>query len=116
MRGRNQLEAASGTMPRWENTKPKRAASLAIRTSIGSSMVTPMPTAGPFTAAITGFREMEDPRRDGSPAVARRIVREVRLAVRPVRHRCTVLARLTIKCAAARREIRAGAERAARAG
>ncbi len=27
MRGRNQLEAASGTMPRWENTKPKRAAS-----------------------------------------------------------------------------------------
>ncbi len=45
MRGRNQEEAASGTMPRWENTKPKRAASDAMRISIASCMVTPMPTA-----------------------------------------------------------------------
>src|SRR6476620_11596767 len=52
MRGRNQLEAASGTMPRWENTKPKRAFSDAMRISIASCMVTPMPTAGPFTAAV----------------------------------------------------------------
>ena len=59
MRGRNQLEAASGTMPRWENTKPKRAASEAMRISIASCMVTPMPTAGPFTAAITGFRHLK---------------------------------------------------------
>ena len=59
MRGRNQLEAASGTMPRWENTKPKRAASEAMRISIASCMVTPMPTAGPFTAAITGFSHLK---------------------------------------------------------
>ena len=56
MRGRNQLDAASGTMPRRAKTKPKRASSLAMRMSIGSCIVTPTPTAGPFTAAITGFR------------------------------------------------------------
>ena len=33
-----------------------RAVSEAMRTSIGSCMVTPMPTAGPFTAAMTGLR------------------------------------------------------------
>ena len=27
--------------------------------SIASCMVTPMPTAGPFTAAITGFRHLK---------------------------------------------------------
>ena len=57
--GRNQLDAASGTMPRWENTKPKRATSLAMRMSIASCMVTPMPTAAPFTAAITGLRHLK---------------------------------------------------------
>src|SRR3984957_7102725 len=65
MRGRTQLEAASGTMPRWENTKPNRAASLAMRISIASCMVTPMPTAGPFTAAITGFKHLKMPRGAG---------------------------------------------------
>ena len=59
MRGKNQLDAASGTIPRWENTNPKRALSLAMRMSIASCMVTPMPTAGPFTAAITGFRHLK---------------------------------------------------------
>ena len=54
-RGRNQLEHASGTMPRRANTKPKRATSAARRMSIASVIVTPMPTAGPFTAAMTGF-------------------------------------------------------------
>jgi hypothetical protein len=54
--GKNQLEHASGTMPRRENTNPKRAVSLAMRTSMASCMVTPTPTAGPFTAAMTGFR------------------------------------------------------------
>ena len=54
-RGRNQLEQASGTMPRRANTKPMRAALEAMRTSIASVMVTPMPTAGPLIAAITGF-------------------------------------------------------------
>src|SRR5271166_6652360 len=57
MRGRNQLEQASGTMPRRTKTKPKRASVEAIRMSMGRSMVTPMPTAGPLTAAITGFSD-----------------------------------------------------------
>ena len=59
MRGKNQLDAASGTIPRWEKTKPKRALSEAMRISIASCMVTPMPTAGPFTAAITGFKHLK---------------------------------------------------------
>ena len=54
-RGRNQLDAASGTMPRRANTNPIRADSEASRMSIGSVMVTPTPTAGPLMAAITGF-------------------------------------------------------------
>ena len=39
-----------------ENTKPKRAVSRAMRMSMASCIVAPMPTAGPFTAAITGLR------------------------------------------------------------
>jgi hypothetical protein len=54
-RGRNQLDAASGVMPRRENTKPKRAALDASRMSIGSCIVAPMPTAAPLIAPITGF-------------------------------------------------------------
>ncbi len=56
MRGRNQLDAASGTMPRRANTSPKRASVDARRMSIGSCIVTPTPTAGPLIAPITGFR------------------------------------------------------------
>jgi hypothetical protein len=54
-RGRNQLDAASGTSSRRANTSPKRADDEASRMSIGSVMVTPTPTAGPLTAAITGL-------------------------------------------------------------
>ena len=54
-RGRNQLEHASGTIPRRANTKPIFAPSAASRTSIGSVIVMPTPTAGPLIAAITGF-------------------------------------------------------------
>ncbi len=54
-RGRNQLLQASGTMPRRAKTKPNFAFSLAMRTSMGSVMVTPTPTAGPLIAAMTGF-------------------------------------------------------------
>ena len=54
-RGRNQLEQASGVMPRRAKTKPKRASLDAMRISMGSSMVAPTPTAGPLMAAITGF-------------------------------------------------------------
>jgi hypothetical protein len=57
MRGKNQLEQASGVIPRRTNTKPNRASSDASRMSIGSSIVAPMPTAGPLTAAITGLRQ-----------------------------------------------------------
>jgi len=57
MRGRNQLEQASGTIPRRTNTKPNRASADASRMSIGSSIVAPTPTAEPFTAAITGLRQ-----------------------------------------------------------
>ena len=56
-RGRNQLDAASGTMPRRANTNPMRAVSDARRMSIGRVMVTPTPTAGPLMAAITGFSD-----------------------------------------------------------
>jgi hypothetical protein len=69
--GRNQDEQASGTMPRRANTKPKRAALEAMRMSMGSVMVTPTPTAGPFTAAMTGFLE-EKMRSDTRPPPSRR--------------------------------------------
>ena len=55
MRGRNQVEQASGTMPSRPNTKPMRAFSDAMRTSIGSVIVAPMPTAAPLIAAMTGL-------------------------------------------------------------
>jgi hypothetical protein len=55
-RGRNQDDAASGTIPTRPNTKPNRADCPAMRMSIGSVSVAPMPTAGPLIAAITGFR------------------------------------------------------------
>ena len=42
-RGRNQLDAASGTIPRRAKTKPNRAVSAARRKSIGSVIVAPIP-------------------------------------------------------------------------
>ena len=70
-RGRNQLEAASGTMPRRANTKPMRASSAARRMSIGSVIVAPTPTAGPLIAAITGLVEREHAQRELAAVVAR---------------------------------------------
>ena len=55
MRGRNQVDAASGTMPSRPKTKPIRAFVEASRRSIASVIVAPIPTAGPLIAAITGF-------------------------------------------------------------
>ena len=55
IRGRNHVEAASGTMPSRPKTKPIRALVEAIRMSIASVIVAPMPTAGPLIAAITGL-------------------------------------------------------------
>ena len=57
IRGRNQLEHASGTMPRRVNTKPNLALSAATRMSAGSIEVIPTPTAAPLMAAITGLSE-----------------------------------------------------------
>ena len=54
-RGRNQLEHASGTIPRRVKTKPIFAPSAASRMSIGSVIVMPTPTAGPLIAAMTGL-------------------------------------------------------------
>ncbi len=77
-RGRNQLEHASGTIPRRAKTKPILAPSAARRMSIGSVMVAPTPTAGPLMAAITGLVEskmrrvtMPPPSRGTSPSAAR---------------------------------------------
>ena len=69
-RGKNQLEAASGMIPRRANTKPMRASSAASRTSIGSVIVAPIPTAGPLMAAITGFRQ-RNTRSVSSPPLSR---------------------------------------------
>src|ERR1700735_583183 len=52
MRGRNQLAAPSGTMPRAANTKPALALSAMMRMSIGSVMEMPTATAGPLVAAM----------------------------------------------------------------
>src|SRR5262249_41426001 len=57
-------------MPRRANTNPKRAFSDANRMSIGNVIVTPTPTAGPFTAAITGFFDSKI-RSDTSPPASR---------------------------------------------
>ena len=54
-RGRNQLEQASGTIPRRANTKPMRASSAASRMSMARVIVMPTPTAGPLMAAMIGF-------------------------------------------------------------
>ena len=57
MRGRNQVAHDSGTMPRRVNGRAKRLPSAPMRTSIGRTIVTPIPTAVPLIAAITGLRE-----------------------------------------------------------
>ena len=56
-RGRNQLEHASGTIPRRVKTNPIFAVSAASRMSAGSIEVMPTPTAAPLMAAITGLSE-----------------------------------------------------------
>lgn len=55
IRGRNQLEHASGTMPRRTKTKPSFAPSATNRTSMASVIVSPTPTADPLIAPMTGF-------------------------------------------------------------
>ncbi|MNG16510.1 hypothetical protein D3C84_1004340 [compost metagenome] len=55
-RGRIRLEPNSGHKPRLTNGMRKRASALMYTKSQCSSMVVPMPTAAPATAAITGLR------------------------------------------------------------
>ncbi len=69
-RGRNQLEHASGMIPRRAKTKPMRASSAARRMSIGSVIVAPTPTAGPLIAAITGL-VLSKIRSENSPPLSR---------------------------------------------
>ena len=52
MRGRNQVEQASGTIPSRLKTKPMRACSDASRISAARVMVAPIPTAAPLIAAL----------------------------------------------------------------
>ncbi len=101
-RGRNHDDAASGTSPRRANTNPNRALSAARRMSIGKVMVTPTPTAGPFTAAITGL-----------------VDRKMRNATRPPSSRCTSVVSQQLRVVerrATRAEIGAGAEASAATG
>ena len=50
------MEDSSGTMPRRVKTKPYLASAAPNRTSHWVGRVTPMPTAEPFIAAMTGVR------------------------------------------------------------
>ncbi len=86
-RGRNQLEQASGTMPRRANTKPIFAFSDASRMSIGSVIVTPTPTAGPLIAAMTGFFDSKMRKREHASAVADDRLRTRRVTAASVRER-----------------------------
>ena len=97
-RGRNHDEAASGTIPRRANTKPMRADSDARRTSIGSVMVMPTPTAGPLMAPITGFNERKI-RNETSPPPSRGTPAEVWMSEPP-----------RLKVSAPSPEVGAGAE------
>ena len=49
------VDAPSGAIPRRVNTNPNRALSEARRMSAANNIVAPIPTAGPLTAAMTGF-------------------------------------------------------------
>ncbi len=73
MRGASRLLAASGTRPRLTKGIENAALSPAYTRSQWNSMVVPMPTAGPHTAAISGLGKAAMPRRkrntgESSPA------------------------------------------------
>ena len=77
-------------------------------------MVTPMPTAGPFTAAITGFRHLKMRKRHLAAAVAHIGIAVVDLAVGEPLHRPAP--RVAVEGVGAGGKIGAGAEAAAGAG
>src|SRR5579875_1464604 len=68
-RGSSQVEEASGTIPRRVKTNPYLASAAANLTSHPIGRVSPMPTADPFIAAMTGVRIRAGSMRTGSAAV-----------------------------------------------
>ena len=59
--GTNRVEPPSGIRPMFTNARPKKADSAASTMSHASASEQPMPTAGPFTAATTGFSSRRMP-------------------------------------------------------
>ncbi len=114
MRGRNQLEAASGTMPRWENTKPKRAASRrdpdVHRELHGDADADGRPVHG-GDHWLQGF---EDAQRQLAAAVAHLRVAVIGGAAGQLLHRPAP--RVAVEGVGAGGEVGAGAEAAACAG
>ena len=53
--GTNSVEPPSGISPMFTNASPKKADSAASTRSQASASEQPIPTAGPLTAATTGF-------------------------------------------------------------
>ena len=74
MRGRNQVDAASGTMPRRPKTKPIRAFVEASRRSIASVMVAPMPDSGAVDRGDHRLRQGMDRQRHPAAGVAHAVV------------------------------------------
>ena len=70
IRGRNQLEQASGTMPRRAKTKPILAPSAARRMSIGRVIVMPDAHGRAVDRGDHGLGALEDPQREHAAAVA----------------------------------------------
>ena len=114
MRGRNQLDAASGTMPRCENTKPNRASSEAMRISIGELHGDADADRRAVHRRDHGLQAFEDPQRHLAAAVAHLGIAVVDLAVGQPLHRPAP--RVAIEGVGAGGKIGAGAEPAARAG
>ncbi len=61
MAGTNSVDPPSGISPMFTNARPKYAASEASTMSQHSASEQPMPTAGPLTAATTGFGSLRRP-------------------------------------------------------
>ena len=59
--GTKSVEPPSGISPMFTNASPKKADSAARIRSHASASDRPMPTAGPFTAATTGFSSSRIP-------------------------------------------------------
>ena len=70
MRGRNQLAAPSGAMPRPANTKPSLALSARMRTSIGSVIVRPDADGRAVDRPDDGLLGVEDAQHEHAAAVA----------------------------------------------